>query len=614
MAQGSNQLLLCSEVDNRGNHLCSILKNKQIPTSVPCTISSMLTKHQCGASTNRLPNADLSIANNQLIGVNSSINADRRRDEVFGVKYNRLLSSDSGVSCRCNHYSCSSTEEASIVLDDKHGIKSRRKTVSFSLGSNTNLTDEKLCVTDIEIDSDLDTDSDLTFDSTEITSAGQCNVPSESHENNHSSRHLVGCTRGNSTRNDNTTLKGTKTVYGEPDGNRAMSFRCNSCASQINAVSTIPNWSTSHDIDVRTDNMSVLQHQQLPGLPCSGTTLGQHDFPRCIPCACHEHSHSDIKAIRCKSHSSIYHETDRNFDPCSSSAPLLQDKRYIAPCGPFGTLQESRDLLSETQTTKLISKTTNNKPINEKSVVSVPRSCCAKKAIKTCFIILMVFNTMSLVVIGYMILKLYNVPTDQECPLCKDVMDQVKGLKGVNINYSALQEYINENKEDGRCCLDHHFIFHLMAQTKSSPLEPIQCSIPGQTIRWNFKDNINVGTFWDNTDSDTEIRIPLSGVYYIYAMVQYVYININNTKSMQPTEDFPLSVSLYKRSNSESNRSRIGTVTLHCRFASQSIEHNSIIQKIVQLTRGDKVSLVVSNWQLLSNEHNKHQIGLFKVD
>ncbi|KAL3847887.1 hypothetical protein ACJMK2_018778 [Sinanodonta woodiana] len=655
MAQGSNQLLLCSELVDRGNNFCSVLNDDQILMDRPFTISSRVTKPHCGAGTYRLPNADFSVANNQYIFVESSLNGNRRRDEEFGVKYNRLLSIDSGVSCRCNHFSCSSTEDASNVsVNDKQGIQSRRKTVSFSLGSNTKLSDEQLCVTDIELDSDLDTDLDLTVDSTEATFAGQSNGPSDSHENHHSSRLSIGSTRGNPISNDNTAFKRNTTVCRERDGNGATYFRCDSYASQANAGNTIQNWRTSHDINVKTDHIPVFQHQQMPGPQCSGTTIGQPRLPQYLPHACHDHSHSDMKTIRCRCQSNIYNKTDRSFD-LHSSAPLLQESCYVETRAPISTSQESRDLLQEAQVTELItrsavSNTTHNKSINEKGVVAVPRPRCTKKAIKTCFVILMVFNIIALVAICYTLIKVLTDPTDHQCPLCKDVMDQVKGIKGATLNYSAFQEYINEN-EDGRCCLDHAFMFKLMVQTKSNPMEPspyqtnigesiiqilrnstakaaihlqsmpfndeLDGNVSSGPIRWNFTDNISVGMHWDHTYNDSEIMIPLSGVYYIYAMVQYVYMNFNTNKhleSMQPVEDFPLSVSLYKVSTLETIHRRIGTVTLQCRFASQSIEHNSVIQKIVQLTKGDKVSLVVSNRQFLNNKRNIHQIGLFKVD
>ncbi|KAK3576815.1 hypothetical protein CHS0354_002602 [Potamilus streckersoni] len=640
------------------------MENQSNPLLLQCdhsTSYSRSTKNYSDLS-NRLQSNQCNLSSNILANVDSNI------------IYNRPPSDDSGVSCtKCKNNSGSFSDMTSNPSEDNQDSYSRnhetrRKSVSFSLGSSLNLTDEHLYVTEINIDSDSEPNSDPSFVSNESPSNDKKNGISGTQNNSYASRYFRASTHGNPIRKNNTTFKRQRSAYSESDGNSIMLSNC--VAPTMTTRTTFPTIGTSYNIGYTPEQRSVVRHQQLQGLPCSTSTPGKHNIPRCLPCTCHDHTHHKFEATRFRSHPNIYHEVEENFDP-QSSAPLLDDKGFIESRCPCDTSQKSCSLPRETQSSKTlaitaVSNITNNKMVDEESAMSFSKSCCTYKAIKTWLVILTVFNIIFFAAIGVMISKLFNRRTYRECPLCNDVMDQMKHIKGVNTNDSAIYNYFKENDKDGRCCLNHAFIFSLRAQTdprnqaqqqytngnngngnlidiirNSSEkavlhLENLKGTIPfssqlpdddlpGQKsememIKWNSdpKTTVKTGNSWDILDSDTKIKIPLTGVYYIYAMVQYRY---NPLFSTQPSdnipngEEFPLSISLYKILPSPQNTpSKIGTVTQHCKLANMSFEHNSIIERIVRLTKNDKVFLAVSNKQFLKDDNKVHQMGLFRVD
>ncbi|KAK3576806.1 hypothetical protein CHS0354_002590 [Potamilus streckersoni] len=626
MAQGGNQLSAYKGFDVSNSRLNSILRtNSHTPINDSCSTNSSLPNNQYSASTNRLLNEKSGVRSNQLPDSHSSLSVNRERVNESDGKHCRLTSSDSGVSCKYMHYCSSSIEESNNLSENRAKRLSRRngetrsKCVGFYLDSSANFTDKSIFVTDKDTDSDFESDSDLTFFNTESASPGQGNGDSDSPGNKYTSKLSRGSTGGNLTRGNNTTPKMQRYAY---SGNSITPSNYGCSTKQAN---------TPYNTNCKNDQISLLQHQQLPGLLYSIINQDHDSFQKDRP----YHSQSKCEAIRSRCH----REVDHNFDPLSC-VPLADDSQDTELDPSCIVSHESSAAQREIQTLTTISK----------SIVCDTRSWYKNKAIKAFLVVLMVFNIILLLATGFLISMLLNQHIYQECPLCKDIMDHVKNLNGGNINDLGIQKHLNENDENGRCCLDYAFILKLMTQINSNQQElsennttfaetiikmirnaqqkaaihlqsvPFTSEHSGQmseSIRWNFKEATNVENFWNKTDSDTEILIPLTGVYYVYAMVQYRHTNPNSTRghdSRSTFEEFPLSASLYKKSKSESNRIRIGTVTLHCRFGSQSIEHNSIIQKILQLTSGDKLSLVVSNRQFLSNEQNKHQIGLFKVN
>ncbi|KAL3847921.1 hypothetical protein ACJMK2_018811 [Sinanodonta woodiana] len=625
MEHQSNQLFLSSDRSTSNSR----------STNNYSDLSNQLHYDQYNASSNRLPS-----------------------DDSSNTISNRLPSDDSGFSCKCKHYSGSFPERASHPSEDNRDANSRkdetrRKSVSFSLGSSSNITDENLCVREINIDSDSSTNSDPSFISNQSTSSFQRNGNSNAQNKSCTSSHSRTCIHENADRN--TTFNRKRSVYSDSDENNIMLSDCNHIASKLNTRTTLPMLGLALNTDIRPDQRSVLHHQQLPDPPCLINTKDQHNFPQCVPCTCHDHTRPNIEETDLTSRPNIFHEVKRNFDP-ESSAPLLGGIHHIASHEHYLTSPEPCVLLhdnqpSKTVTTSALSKTRGNKMADEEGTVATPRSCCMNKKKNVCFVMLVVFNIISLAASGFIF---FNHRTYQECPLCKDVIEQVAKLKGGDINSSAIQTYLKENNKNGRCCVNHAFIFNLMTQTNleiqakhqnhksiedniqnSSKMAALQLKslkgtipfksehpddgFPGpmEMIRWDFhsKDRVIVGPSWDVLDSDTKIKIPFTGVYFIYASVQYRY---KTERSAQPADNMPnadeflLFISLYKYSDKE--HKIIGNVTQHCKIFNMTIEHNSSLERIVRLKKHDEIILAVSNTQSLRDESSLHQIGFIKVD
>ncbi|KAL3847926.1 hypothetical protein ACJMK2_018816 [Sinanodonta woodiana] len=379
---------------------------------------------------------------------------------------------------------------------------------------------------------------------------------------------------------------------------------------------------TSYDVDYTTDRRSFIQHQQLLSPLSSDGKDDRDSYPEYLP----SQSHSKVEVIRSRCYPSKHHEVDHNFDTQSSIS--LVDERSDTESHPYCTaFQDSSAVRRVAHTITMIAK------------FAACNTGYKNKTIKTCLVLWMVFTITSLVTLGVLISMRLNQQTDQVCPLCKEIIEQAKRLNGAHMFDSAFKEYLKENDKDGRCCLDHTFIIKLMAQINSTPLEslenktetimqilrnsakaavhlqsmPFNYKLPGEMmIRWNLEDMEDFNSVWDKPETDTEIQIPVDGVYYIYATVQY--INPKNASGLDQNETFPLTVSLRKRSPPETLRFIIRKVSIQCTYSSLHIEHNISIQKLVRLSEGDKVSLVVSNWHILNTASKMHQIGLFKVN
>ncbi|KAL3847919.1 hypothetical protein ACJMK2_018809 [Sinanodonta woodiana] len=628
MEHQSNQLFLSSDRSTRNSS-----------STINCSdLSNQLQYKHINPSSNRLPSEDSS----------NTISSRLPRD-------------DSGFFCKCKHHSGSFPETTSEKSEDNQDTNSRtdetrRKSVSFSLGSSSDLIDENLCVTEINIDSVPSTNSNPSSVNNKSTSSFQRNGNSIAQNNSFTSRHSRA--RINENASKNTTFKRQRSSYSESDRYNIMLSDCNHAALKMNTRTTLPVLGGSLNTDNGPDQRSVFHHQQSPKPPCSIKTKDQQNLPQCLSGTCHDHIHPNCQVNRFRSHPNIY---PRHLDP-ESSAPLLANNS----CGTCSTPQESCGLPRETQSSNTVTKSavsniTNDKKVDAESVVSAPRSCCTSM---TYLFILMVFNILFLVAIVLTILTPSNHRKYHECPLCKDVMDEMKNLNGGKMHKSVIDDLFKENDKDGRCCLNHAFVFNLMAQTdplnqavqqsidsnygkvmdiirNSSEkafidLESLKGTIPFQSppgddalpgkksdmemIKWVSDPKITVkgGSSWDVLDSDTKIKIPLTGFYYIYAMVQYWYESGNSTQpsdSMPDVKEFPLSISLYKITPSSKGKPYwIGTVTQHCKLTTASIEHNIIIERIVRLTKDDKVFLTASSKQFLKDGNKVHHIGLLKVD
>ncbi|KAL3847920.1 hypothetical protein ACJMK2_018810 [Sinanodonta woodiana] len=628
MEHQSNQLFLLSDRSTSNSR----------STNNYSDLSNQLQHNHSNASPNRLPSEDSSNAIS-----------------------NQLPSDDSGFFCKCKQHSGNFPETTSEKSEDNQDTNSRkdetrRKSVSFSLGSSSDLIDENLCVTEIDIDSVPSTNSDPSSVNNESTSSFQRNGNSIAQNNSFTSRHSRARINENASRN--ITFKRQRSAYSESDRYNIMLSDCNHAALKMNTRTTLPVLGGSLNTDNGLDQRSIFHDQQSPEPPCSIKTKDQQNLPQCLSGTCHDHIHPNCQVNRFRSHPNIY---PRHHDP-ESSAPLLDNNS----CGTCSTPQESYGLPRETQSSNTVTKSavsniTNDKKVDAESVVSAPRSYCTSM---TYLFILMVFNIIFLVAIAIIILTPSNHRTYLECPLCKDVMDEMKNLNGGKMNKSVIDDLFKENDKDDRCCLNHAFVFNLMAQTdprnqahqqsidssygkvmdiiqNSSEkafidLESLKGTIPFQSppgddalpgkksdmemIKWNSVPKMAVkgGSSWDVLGSDTQIKIPLTGVYYIYAMVQYWYESGNSTQpsdNMPNVNEFPLSVSLYKvPPSSERKPFRIVTVTQHCKLTTTFIEHNIIMERIVRLTRDDTVFLAASSKQFLKDGNKVHHIGLLKVD